>query len=133
MSKILKVSDETHERIMALKGDGETVDDVLVRQLQTEPSSELQEVLASIEELKVAMAKALKIPEKIASEATPQKSGRKTAGGGRPAAEVFKQPDDESDPEKPCCKLAKPCQHWEWAGDQMVWRNRLSSRIRQPQ
>ena len=39
MSKILKVSDETHERIMALKGDGETVDNVLQRWLDNPPEA----------------------------------------------------------------------------------------------
>lgn len=155
MSKILKVSDQTHELVMSLRGDGETVDDVLQRQLSAEQITPVEGaenlgmdsngILRPIEIGKPVsfyppMITTSSVPvnidlEKIASEATPQKvSNRKTAGGGKPRTteEVFKQPDDESDPEKACCKASKPCQHWEWVGDRMEWRNTLSSRIRQP-
>jgi hypothetical protein len=33
--------------------------------------------------------------------------------------------------EKPCCKKAKPCQHWEYNGDTQIWQNSLSGRQRE--
>ena len=135
LSKILKVSDETHELVMSLRSGGETADDVIARYMREVKETPIEKVTRELQEFKDFIEKvAARTTEKIASEATPQKvSNRKTAGGGRPAAEVFEQPEDDSDPEKPCCKGVKPCQHWEWLGDTMVWRNTLSSRIRQPQ
>lgn len=136
MSKILKVSDETHELVMSLRSGGETADDVIARYMREVKETPIEKVTRELQEFKDFIEKvAARTTEKIASEATPQKSGRKTAGGGRSAADTFTQSDDVVDLEQPCCKATtgkQPCKHWEWLGDRMQWVNKLSNRIIEP-
>lgn len=39
--------------------------------------------------------------------------------------------DEALDPEKPCCKQPKPCMHWQWNGNDQVYINTLSYRVRE--
>lgn len=144
MSKILKVSDQTHELVMSLRGDGETVDDVLQRQLSAEQLTPVagaenlgmdsNGILRPIEIGKpVAFMPPMTAPEKIMSEATPQRTGRKTAGGGRPAAEVFKSDDPIEPLEQKCCTGKQPCKHWGYEANEMMYVNSLSGRRKAPQ
>ena len=129
LSKILKVSDKTHELVMSLRGEGESVDDVIASRLQMEVETPIEKVTRELFEFKAFLTN---LQKKNSSEATPQVSTRKTAGGGRPPADTFTATDEPEDPEKPCCKRTtgkQPCEHWEWLGDRMEWKNRLSNRI----
>lgn len=134
MSKILKVSDKTHELVMSLRGEGESVDDVIASRLQAEVETPMEKVLREVYAFKSFLTKLQQDAEKNTSEATPQKE-RKTAGGGRPPADVFGSPISPDDPEMSCCKVTngkQPCKHWRWNGNEMKWVNDLSNRIIEP-
>ena len=131
MSKILKVSDKTHELVMSLRGEGESAEDVIASRLQSEVETLIEKVTRQLFEFKAFLERLEKAAKKNMSEATPQ-TNRKTAGGGRPPADVFTATDLPDDPEKPCCKRTsgkQPCEHWQWLGDEMQWVNKLSNRI----
>lgn len=143
MSKVIKVSDETHERLMSLKDSGETVDDVISKQLDkpaeaTEskwfigvdmgsPDGDYSVLLRKEEDGSITVLDGdYKAPQKNASEATPQVvRGRKTAG------ETFGVSTQPHGGEYPCCVAKQPCKHWSWNGDTMNWVNSLSNRIRE--
>lgn len=133
MSKILKVSDQTHELVMSLRSEGETVDDVIARYLQTEKETPIEKVTRELQDFKAFIEKiAARTTEKNTSEATPQGTGRKVAGGGRSAKDTF-TPADNADPlEKPCCSKDRPCEHWAWRGETMTYVNKLSNRVKEP-
>lgn len=60
------------------------------------------------------------IPEKNKSEAKASNSTDGFVEAGRPLA------DDSG--EFPCCKLPKPCKHWQWDGVEQAYVNSLSGR-----
>ena len=143
MTKVIKVSDETHERLTALKGDGETIDDVLVRQLGIEPESKVDKVLHELADIKEILkfvgaseqqvtAVDSILSKKNTSEATPQGTGRKVAGG-RGAKDTFTPADNPEPLEQNCCRGKQPCKHWSYEANEMMYVNSLSGRRKEPE
>lgn len=141
MSKILKVSDQTHELVMSLRGDGETVDDVLNKRLSAEQLSPVEggvnvgmDSNGHLRPIEIGKPVSFVLPirpaEKIASEATPQRvSNRKTAGGvPRSAADTFTPADTPQPLEQKCCAGRQPCKHWGYEANEMMYVNSLSGR-----
>ena len=146
MSKILKVSDQTHELVMSLRGDGETVDDVLQRQLSAEQLTPVQGA-ENIGMDSNGVLRPMEIGKPVAfctdgkknmSEATPQDrvSRRKVAGTGgklRSAEDTFTPADSPQPLEQPCCAGKSPCKHWTYEANEMMYVNSLSGRRKAPQ
>lgn len=152
MTKVIKVSDETHERLTALKGDGETIDDVIAKQLDKpaeavdskwfigvdmgSPDGDYSVLLRKEEDGTITVLDGdYKAPQKIASEATPQRvSNRKTAGGKpRSAADTFTPADTPQPLEQSCCAGRSPCKHWSYEANEMMYVNSLSGRRKAPE
>ena len=126
MSKNIKVSDKTHELLMSLRGEGESIDEVIAVRLQSEVETPMEKVTRELFEFKHFLITL----QKNASEATPQVvRGRKTAGGvPRTAAATFTPTDTPEPLEQRCCAGKSPCKHWSYEPNQMMYINSLSGR-----
>ena len=121
----IKLTEEQHQLIkMGATTARMTMQDYAVRRLI--PPQGYTEVgfidPKDIEKIKVpgATVQVHTPPEKNNSEAKASNSTDGFVEAGRPLA-------DESG-ELPCCKLPKPCKHWQWDGVEQAYVNSLSGR-----
>lgn len=125
MSKQIKVSDSTHALLTEMRAPTETIEDVILRNINNDTPTE-NELLEAGKELVLAIREAKKIiaEGKPSTIEQPKPAGRKTAG--------LKLPDNKpAQEEMECCTGVNPCRHWTWNTDIAMYRNSLSGRTRE--